>query len=240
MILTFFHWGFHAWAIYIIIAISLAYFAFRHNLPLSLRSALYPLIGKRVYGWAGNVVDILAVFGTIFGLATSLGLGVLQINSGMDYLGLLDVSTFNQVILIGVITIAATISVALGLDRGIRRLSEFNMATAGLLLVFVLVAGPTIFLLSSFVQNVGLYISSLPDLTFRTDAFLGLDWQRNWTMFYWAWWISWSPFVGMFIARISRGRIIREFIGGVMLVPTTLTFFFLTVFGIQLCLCNWG
>ena len=231
MILTFFHWGFHAWAIYIIIAISLAYFAFRHNLPLSLRSALYPLIGKRVYGWPGNVVDTLAVFGTIFGLATSLGLGVLQINSGMDYLGLLDVSTFNQVILIGVITIAATISVALGLDRGIRRLSEFNMATAGLLLVFVLVAGPTIFLLSSFVQNIGLYISSLPELTFRTDAFLGLDWQRNWTMFYWAWWISWSPFVGMFIARISRGRTIREFIGGVMLVPTTLTFFFLTVFG---------
>lgn len=231
MTLTFFHWGFHAWAIYIIVAISLAYFAFRHDLPLSLRSALYPLIGKHVYGFAGNTVDILAVFGTVFGLATSLGLGVLQINAGLEYLGLMGVSTYNQVILIGIITLAATVSVAMGLDRGIRRLSEFNLTSAGVLLLFVLLAGPTLFLLSSFVQNIGLYLSSLPGLTLRTDAFVGLDWQRDWTMFYWAWWISWSPFVGMFIARISRGRTIREFIGGVMLVPTTLTFFFLTVFG---------
>ncbi len=231
MTVTFFHWGFHAWAIYIIVAISLAYFSFRHGLPLSLRSALYPLIGRRIYGLTGDVVDILAVFGTIFGIATSLGLGVMQINAGLEYLGILDISVENQLLLISLVTIAATISVALGLDRGIRRLSEFNLATAGLLIVFVLLAGPTVFLLSSFVQNVGLYASSLPELTFRTDAFIGLDWQRDWTMFYWAWWISWSPFVGLFIARISRGRTIREFIAGVMLVPTALTFFFLTVFG---------
>jgi len=231
MAITFFHWGMHAWAIYIIIAISLAYFSFRHDLPLSLRSALYPLIGKHIHGFAGNLVDILAVFGTLFGLATSLGLGVMQVNSGLDYLGVLSVTTGNQILLIILITLGATISVAMGLDRGIRRLSEFNLAIAGLLLLFVLIFGPTVFLLSSFIQNIGLYVSNLMNMTFRTDVFLGIEWQMSWTMFYWAWWISWSPFVGMFIARISRGRTIREFIAGVMLVPTTLTFFFLTVFG---------
>ncbi|MDZ7781795.1 MAG: BCCT family transporter [Halioglobus sp.] len=231
MTITFFHWGVHAWAIYIIIAAALAYFSFRHDLPLSIRSALYPLIGRHMYGTAGNIVDILAVFGTLFGLATSLGLGIMQINAGLERLGVLSISTANQVGLIAVITVAATISAATGLERGVRRLSELNLSLAGLLLLFVLITGPTIFLLSSFVSNVGRYASSLVDLTFRTDAFIGLEWQKNWTMFYWAWWISWSPFVGMFIARISRGRTLREFIGGVILVPTTLTFFWLTVFG---------
>jgi len=231
MTITFFHWGVHAWAIYIIIAASLAYFSYRHDLPLSIRSALYPLIGRHMYGTAGNIVDILAVFGTLFGLATSLGLGIMQINAGLERLGVLSISTTNQVGLILVITIAATISAATGLDRGVRRLSELNLSLAGLLLLFVLITGPTIFLLSSFVGNIGRYASSLVDLTFRTDAFIGLEWQKSWTMFYWAWWISWSPFVGMFIARISRGRTLREFIGGVILVPTTLTFFWMTVFG---------
>jgi choline/glycine/proline betaine transport protein len=231
MTITFFHWGLHAWAIYIIIAAALAYFSFRHGLPLSIRSSLYPLIGRHIYGTAGNIVDILAVFGTLFGLATSLGLGIMQINAGLERLGLLEISTANQVLLIVVITIAATISAATGLERGVRRLSELNLSLAGLLLLFVLLTGPTIFLISSFIGNVGRYAANLVDLTFRTDAFIGLEWQKSWTMFYWAWWISWSPFVGMFIARISRGRTLREFIGGVLLVPATLTFFWLTVFG---------
>ncbi len=231
MTITFFHWGLHAWAIYIVVALSLAFFGFRHGLPLSIRSALYPLIGEKIHGWMGNVVDILAVFGTLFGLATSLGLGVMQVNAGLDYLGLLSVSTTNQVILITVITIMATISVVTGLDVGIRRLSELNLLIALVLLLFVLFAGSTIFILSSFIQNLGNYVTQFIPMTFRTDAFIGLEWQKSWTMFYWAWWISWSPFVGMFIARVSRGRTIREFIGGVLFVPTIITFFWLTVFG---------
>jgi len=229
--LTFFHWGLHAWAIYIIIGLSLAYFAYRHNLPLTIRSTLYPLLGERIHGAAGNLVDILAVFGTLFGLATSLGLGVMQINSGLDYLGLLSVSTWNQIILILVISLAATASAVSGVGNGIRRLSELNMGVAGLLLLFVLAVGPTTFLLSSFIQGTGHYIGNLVHMTFRTDAFLGLEWQKAWTMFYWGWWISWSPFVGMFIARVSRGRTIRQFVLGVLLVPTLLTFLWMTVFG---------
>jgi len=229
--LTFFHWGFHAWAIYIVIGLSLAYYTYRHDLPLTIRSTLYPLLGERIHGTLGNLVDILAIFGTLFGLATSLGLGVMQINAGLDYLGVFSVSRFNQIVLIVVITLVATVSVVSGVNKGIRILSEINMGVAGLLLVFVLVAGPTVFLISTFVQSTGQYVSKLVHMTFRTDAFLGLDWQKAWTMFYWGWWISWSPFVGMFIARISRGRTIREFVVGVLLVPTLLTFLWMTVFG---------
>jgi len=229
--LTFFHWGLHAWAIYIVVGLSLAYFAYRHDLPLTLRSTLYPLLGKHVHGPVGNVVAILAVFGTMFGLATSLGLGVMQINAGLDYLGLMSISTTNQVIVIVVITLLATVSVATGVDVGIRRLSELNLVLALLLLLFVFIVGPTVFLLSSFVQSVGNYASSLVQMTFRTDAFIGVEWQKSWTMFYWGWWISWSPFVGMFIARVSRGRTVREFILGVLFVPTILTFFWMVVFG---------
>jgi len=231
MTLTFFHWGLHAWAIYTIVGLALAYFAFRHGLPLSIRSALYPLIGERVHGAIGNIADIVAVFGTLFGLATSLGLGVMQVNAGLEYLGLLSISRTNQVILIGVITLAASVSVASGLDKGVRRLSELNLLLAGLLLLFVLIAGPTVFLLSSFVQNIGRYVSSLARLTFSTDAYVGLDWQKSWTMFYWAWWISWSPFVGMFIARVSRGRTVRQFVAGVLFVPVIITFFWFSIFG---------
>jgi len=231
MRLTFFHWGLHAWAIYAVVALALAYFGFRHDLPLTIRSALYPLIGDRIHGPIGNTVDILAVFGTLFGLATSLGFGVTQINAGLEYLGLMEVSTGNQVLLIAGITLAATVSVVTGLGNGIRRLSELNMIAAGLLLLFVFVAGPTLFLLRSYVQGVGDYASNLIHMTFNTDAFIGLEWQKAWTMFYWAWWISWSPFVGMFIARVSRGRTIREFVTGVLFIPSVVTFLWLTIFG---------
>jgi choline/glycine/proline betaine transport protein len=228
---TLFHWGLHAWAIYVVVGLSLAYFSYRHDLPLTIRSALYPLLGRRIYGMAGNLVDVMAVFGTLFGLATSLGLGVMQVNAGLDYLGLVSISTTNQVILIAVITLMATISVVTGVDVGIRRLSELNLLMALVLLLFVFFAGPTLFLLASFVQSVGHYAATVVGMTFRTDAFTDLDWQKSWTMFYWGWWISWSPFVGMFIARVSRGRTIREFIAGVLLVPFMLTAFWMVVFG---------
>jgi choline/glycine/proline betaine transport protein len=229
--LTFFHWGLHAWAIYVVVGLSLAYVAHRHRLPLTIRSALYPLFGERIYGAIGNAVDTFAVFGTLFGLATSLGFGAMQINAGLAHLGILPASTLNQLILIGVITGLATASAVSGLDRGIKVLSELNMVFGLLLLAFVFVLGPTVFLLSSLVQSIGYYLQNLVGTTFRTDAFIGTKWQGSWTMFYWGWWIAWSPFVGMFIARISRGRTIRQFITGVLLVPTLLTFIWLTVFG---------
>ena len=231
MQVTFFHWGLHAWAIYIIIGLALAYFSFRHDLPLTLRSALYPVIGDKIYGKWGNAVDIFAILGTMFGVATSLGIGVMQVNAGLNYLFGLPVSIMVQVALIAVITCAATVSVVAGLDAGIRRLSELNLVLALLLMVFVLVAGPTVMLLSSLIQNIGMYLSGLVDMTFRIYAYEPNEWIGNWTLFYWAWWISWSPFVGMFIARISRGRTIREFILGVLLVPSGFTFLWLTIFG---------
>lgn len=229
---TFFHWGLHAWAIYIVVGMSLAYFAYRHDLPLTIRSTLYPLLGKRIHGPIGQGVEILAVFGTLFGIATSLGLGVVQINAGLVHIGWLpESSPFWQVILIGIITLAATISVVTGLDVGIKRLSELNLILGLALVLFLFLLGPTAFLLMSYVQNVGDYASNLVQMSLTTDAYKGQEWQALWTMFYWGWWISWSPFVGMFIARISRGRTIREFISGVLLVPTLLTFGWLTVFG---------
>ncbi|MFP4144243.1 MAG: BCCT family transporter [Phycisphaeraceae bacterium] len=231
MTITFFHWGLHAWAIYIIVGLALAYFAYRHDLPLTIRSTLYPLIGERIHGPLGDTVEILAVFGTLFGVATSLGLGVQQINAGLDYLGLLSVSTTNQIILIAVITLIATASVVSGLNVGIRRLSELNLGLSLTLLIFVLVVGPTVFLLSTLIESIGRYLTELVAITFRTDAYSGTEWQADWTMFYWGWWISWSPFVGMFIARISRGRTIRSFVMGVLLVPTLLTFIWMIVFG---------
>lgn len=229
--LTFFHWGLHAWAIYTVVGLSLAYFTHRHRLPLTIRSAFYPLFGERIYGAIGNTIDTFAVFGTMFGIATSLGLGVMQVNAGLAHLHLLPVSPLNQLILIAVITLVATASVVSGLDRGIKWLSELNMGLGLLLVGAVFLFGPTVFLVSSLVQSIGYYLQNLVGTTFRTDAFIGTEWQGAWTMFYWGWWIAWSPFVGMFIARISRGRTIREFILGVMLVPTLLTFVWLVVFG---------
>ena len=231
MVLTFFHWGLHAWAIYIVVGLALAYFAFRRGLPLTLRSALFPLIGQRIYGPIGHAVDIFAVLGTMFGVATSLGLGVLQVNAGFSYLFGLPSTTLNQLLLIVAITGMATLSVIMGLDKGVKRLSELNIILAALLLVFVLVAGSTVFLLQAFVQNIGTYLSEVVQRTFRLYAYEPNPWLGEWTLFYWGWWIAWSPFVGMFIARISRGRTIRQFVGGVLLVPTLFTFLWMTVFG---------
>ena len=231
MRITFFHWGIHAWAIYGVVALSLAYFGFRHGLPLRIRSSLYPLIGERIYGPIGHAVDTFAVLGTIFGLATSLGFGVIQINAGLNYLLGIEVSVLVQVILIVVITLIATVSVVAGLDKGIRRLSELNMLLAVLLLAFVLVAGPTVHLLQAFVQNTGMYVSNLFSMTFNLYAYEPTSWLGGWTLFYWGWWIAWSPFVGMFIARISRGRTVREFVTGVLLVPLGFTFIWMTIYG---------
>jgi choline/glycine/proline betaine transport protein len=231
MIITFFHWGLHAWAIYAIVGLALAYFGFRRGLPLTLRSALYPLIGERIHGGIGHAVDILAILGTLFGVATSLGFGVTQINAGLGYLLGWGESVPLQVVLIIVITAIATLSVVSGLDVGIRRLSELNIILAALLLVFVFVTGPTVFLLSATIQNTGAYFADLVYRTFNLYAYQPNDWIGGWTLFYWAWWIAWSPFVGMFIARISRGRTVRQFVIGVLLVPAGLTFLWFTVFG---------
>ncbi|MCR8922730.1 choline BCCT transporter BetT [Dasania sp. GY-MA-18] len=231
MRITFFHWGMHAWAIYAVVALALAYFAFRHNLPLTIRSAFYPLIGDKIYGPIGHAIDIFAVLGTLFGVATSLGFGVIQVNSGLNYLFDVPVNVNWQMALIAIITCFATISVAMGLDGGIRRVSELNLILAVILLVFVLAVGPTVYLLQTYVQNVGAYLSGLVETTFNLYAYQPGDWIGGWTLFYWGWWIAWSPFVGMFIARVSRGRTIREFVTGVLIVPVGFTFMWMTFFG---------
>jgi len=231
MKLTFFHWGLHAWAIYAVVALILAFFGYRHHLPLTLRSALYPIIGERVYGMAGHTIDIFAILGTIFGVATALGYGVLQINSGLNYLFAVAVSIKVQAVLIVVIMVLTTVSIAAGLDKGIRRLSEVNLLLAMMLLVMVVLLGPTVLLLQMLIQNTGGYLSDIVGKTFNLYAYEPTDWLGGWTLFYWAWWLSWSPFVGMFIARISRGRTIREFVTGVLFVPTGLTLIWLTAFG---------
>ncbi|GAA3537813.1 BCCT family transporter [Zobellella aerophila] len=231
MRLTFFHWGLHPWAIYVVVGLSLAYFSYRKQLPLTIRSALYPLIGNRIYGWMGHVVDTLAVFGTIFGVATSLGLGVAQINTGLNHLFGMEIGTSSQLILIVVISLIATLSVLSGLGRGVKWLSVANMWFTAAILLFLLCYGPTRFLLQSYVQGIGDYLTHVVALSTWTDASKDSQWQSWWTVFYWAWWMSWSPFVGMFIARISKGRTIREFICGVLLVPTLLGMLWLTLFG---------
>ncbi len=229
--ITFFHWGVHAWALYGLTALGLAYFAFNRGLPLTIRSVFHPLLGERIHGGLGNLIDSLAAVATVFGLATSLGLGAKQINAGLDYLFEFGQGSTQQVLLIAGITLLATVSVVLGLDKGIRRLSQFNMIIALVLLSFVFVVGPTQRLLDALVQNMGAYLTNLPRLSLWTEAYLGTEWQHGWTIFYWAWWIAWAPFVGIFIARISKGRTIREFLLGVLLVPTLMTFVWLTVFG---------
>jgi len=231
MKITFFHWGLHAWAIYAIVGLILAYFSFRKGLPLTLRSALYPLIGERIHGPIGHAVDVFAILGTVFGVATSLGYGVLQINSGFHHLFGLPVSATVQVILIACTCGLATLSVASGLDKGIRILSELNLALAVILMLFVLLLGPTVFLLQTYVQNTGAYLSDIVNKTFNLYAYQPTDWIGGWTLLYWGWWLSWSPFVGLFIARISRGRTIREFVCGVLFVPAGFTLLWMTVFG---------
>ena len=228
---TFLHWGLHAWGIYTLTGLCFAYFAFSRGLPLSIRSTFSPLIGHRIYGWPGHVVDTLASIATLFGVATSLGLGAQQINAGLNHLFGVPVGPGAQIGLITGITVLATISVVLGLDKGIKRLSVFNMWVAAILLLVVVLMGPTLFVLNGFVENLGLYLNDLPALSFWNETYTLGSWQNGWTVFYWGWWIAWSPFVGMFIARISRGRTIREFIGASLLTATLMTFVWLSIFG---------
>ena len=231
MAVTFFHWGLHPWAIYAIVGLGLAFFAYNRGLPLTIRSIFHPVLGDRIYGFWGNLIDVLSVLATLIGLATSLGLGASQVNAGLNYLFGITISPMVQIILITVITAFATMSVVAGLDSGVKRLSELNMGLAGLFMLFVLIVGPTVYILSGFTQSLGFYLKNLPELSLWTETFRDTNWQGSWTVFYWAWWISWSPFVGMFIARVSKGRTVREFILGVMIVPTLLSFIWMSVFG---------
>ena len=232
MQIAYFHWGFHIWAINGVVALTLAYFAFRHGLPLSMRSTLYPLIGDKIYGPIGHTVDVFAILGTLFGLATSLGISVSQINTGLNYLlPSIPVNNTVQVIAIILITGLALISVLAGMDKGVKRLSLINMILATALMLFVFIVGPTIFILNAFMENTGSYLGNIVERTFSLQAYRQSNWISSWTLFIFAWTISWSPFVGIFIAKISRGRTIREFIAGVMLVPTIFTFFWFAVFG---------
>lgn len=233
MQIAYFHWGFHIWAIYGVVGLSLAYFAFRHGLPLSVRSTLYPLIGDKIYGPIGHTVDVFAILGTMFGIATSLGLSVAQINAGLNYLlpDLIPVSTTVQVITIAAVTGLALISVLAGMDKGVKRLSILNMILATALMIFVFIVGPTVFILNAFMENTGSYLGNIVERSFSLQAYKSSDWIGSWTLFIFAWTIAWAPFVGLFIAKISRGRTVREFIAGVMLVPTIFTFFWFSVFG---------
>jgi len=232
---TFLHYGIHAWAIYTIVALALAFFTFNLKLPLTIRSVFYPLLGDKIYGRWGDFIDIISVIATVVGLATSLGMGAQQVNAGLEYLFGIEYSRIVQILIIAVITIFATGSLLAGLDKGIRRLSEVNISLALIMLVFVIAIGPTAYLLEGFVQNIGYYIDNFFKLGMWTESYSGIrdesTWQNSWTVFYYAWWIAWSPFVGIFIARVSRGRTIREFITGVLLVPTILTFLWMSVFG---------
>mgnify|MGYP000403936637 CR=1 FL=1 len=236
---TFFHWGFHPWAIYGLVGLGLAFFSFNRGLPLTFRSIFWPLLGERIYGWPGHIIDLVTVFATLFGLATSLGLGVAQVNTGMSYVGgdILNVvsiptGTWPQIALIGGITLIATVSVAAGLDGGVKRLSTLNLYLMFLLLGFLLVVGPTIFVLGAWVEGLGAYFGNIMDLGFyRGTMGAGGGTVTAWTVFYWGWWIAWSPFVGMFIARISKGRTVREFVLGVLFLPAMFSTIWLATFG---------
>ncbi|WP_038852738.1 BCCT family transporter [Bordetella petrii] len=230
MAATIYHWALHPWAIYAVLALGLALFSFNKGLPLTIRSVFYPLLGERVWGWPGHVIDILAVLATLFGLATSLGFGASQASSGLNFLFGTPEGTGFQVVLVIGITAIALFSVVAGLDAGVKRLSEINMALALLLMLFVIVVGPTLSIITGFFANLGAYLQYLPALSNpvgREDT----NFLQGWTAFYWAWWISWSPFVGMFIARVSRGRTVREFIISVLIVPSLACTLWMTVFG---------
>ncbi|NYH77827.1 choline/glycine/proline betaine transport protein [Actinopolyspora biskrensis] len=233
MNLTLFHWGLHPWAIYIVLGLSLGYFAFRKGLPLRPAAAFYPLIGNRIYGWIGHVIDILAVFGTLFGLGTSLGIGGQQVGAGLQTLFGIENTAGLQVILILAITAIAVVSVLLGIDKGIRNLSLINLWLAFALMVFVFVSASSRDIVNALATNIGTYLQNLPLTSFETypNSPQAQDWQSSWTLFYWGWWISWSPFVGMFLARISYGRTIRQFIGGALFAPVGASMVWLTVFG---------
>ncbi|MCY0969190.1 BCCT family transporter [Chryseobacterium wangxinyae] len=231
---TFFHWGIHAWAIYGLVGLCLAYFAYRYRLPLSLRSCLYPLLKDKITGKLGDVIDIFALCSTFFGITTTLGFGVVQINSGLETLNILPETGFMyQVIIVVVLVSFAVISATSGVNKGVKILSNINVVVVIILLLFVLTLGPTVYLIGSFTYGLGNYINNFFDLTFNTHVYeeKTLPWFYNWTILYWAWWISWSPFVGLFIAKISKGRSIREFIAAVLIIPTLFNFIWMSVFG---------
>ena len=230
MAATIYHWGLHPWAIYAIVALALALFTYNKGLPLTIRSAFYPILGERVWGWPGHIIDIIAVFATLFGLATSLGLGATQANAGLNELFGVPIGQTSEIVLISFITAIALISVLRGLDGGVKVLSEINMGLAALLALFTLIVGPTVFLLTFFWDSLVAYVEYLPALANpfgREDV----NFSQGWTAFYWAWWISWSPFVGMFIARVSRGRTVREFIICVLLIPSMVCVAWMAIFG---------
>ncbi len=227
--MTFYHWGFHPWGIYSLIALALAFFAYNRGLPLSLRSVFYPIFKDRVFGWVGDIIDISAVISCLFGLATSLGFGAQQINAGLNYLFGVPKSAGIQVTIIVAITCIATLSVVSGIGKGVRILSELNMRVAGLFLIMMIILGPTLFILRTFNNGIGYYLNNFISISFFSEN--GNAWQGSWTIFYWAWWISWSPFVGMFIARISKGRSVREFVTAILIIPTLLSFIWMTTFG---------
>ena len=227
---TTFHWGIHGWAVYGIVGVALAFFAYNRGLPLTIRSAFYPILGERIWGWQGHVIDTLAVFASLFGLATSLGLGAKQVTAGLNYLFKIPASDTTMVILISVITLVALVSVLTGLNVGIKRLSQFNVMLAFFLLLFVIIVGPKVEIVKSMFTGLGAYISNIRPLSNwvgREDT----KFLHGWTTFYWAWWIAWAPFVGTFIARISKGRTVREFFIGVLLLPTLLCLIWFSAFG---------
>lgn len=231
---SFFHWGIHAWAIYAIIGLSLSYFAYRYRLPLSLRSGFYPLLKDKIYGKWGDAIDVFALCSTFFGITTTLGFGVVQINSGLNTLNIVpDTSFIYQVLIVAVLVSLSITSAVTGVDKGIKILSRINITIVISLLLFVLLVGPTVYLISSFTEGLGNYITNFFSLTFGTHVYEpeSLPWFYDWTILYWAWWISWSPYVGLFIAKISKGRTIREFIAAVLIIPSVFNFFWMTVFG---------
>jgi glycine betaine transporter len=228
---SYFHWALHPWALYAVAGLALGYFCFRKGMPNLISTAFYPLLGERVYGPIGTAIDVLAIFATMFGSATSLGLGALQISGGLNFLW--DVESTNNVavVIIAVLTAAFVLSAVSGVERGIQWLSNFNMSLAVLLLLFILVAGPTVFILDTLIGATGDYLGGLLGRSFRTGAFGGQEWLSSWTIFYWVWWISWAPFVGTFLARISKGRTIREFVIGVLLVPSGVSVVWFAILG---------
>ena len=231
---TLFHWGIHAWAVYGTIALALAYFGFRYKLPLALRSCFYPLLKERINGKLGDLIDIMALLATLFGIITTLGFGASQLGAGLHQLGWISENSFSlQIVVIAVVMSLATFSAISGVGKGVKILSELNLTLAFCLLIFVLVAGPTLYLLSAFSDNIGTYLSNLVQLSFKTYVYEQehIDWFSGWTILYWAWWCSWAPFVGLFIARISKGRTIREFIFGVLVIPSMFGILWFTVFG---------
>lgn len=234
ILLSFYHWGFHAWAIYAVMGLALAYFGFRYKQPLTIRSGFYPLLKEHSNKMCGDIIDIIALFSTVFGLCTSLGFGSLQLSAGLSQLHIIENNNaFIQIILIGVIMAIVACSTLVGVAKGMKLISELNLFFAISLLIAILILGPTLFLFSSFTENIGFYIKSLIELSFKTFAYETdkQAWFSDWTVLYWAWWLSWAPFVGLFIAKISRGRTVREFILGVLFIPSLFNFLWMSIFG---------